>query len=178
MITTITPELKQDAVAILKNMSVVVGNDMLIHGLYADDEVSRPDLYKAGAVCQGVKHCAIGSLWAAAGFKAKVEYDEEYDVFDVEEMEFVSERERHLAFQQVPALELAYDALNKCAEEFSARYNVEYPHEGGRYASGNYDFEAAVEHLFENGVIRDDEQINHNDLLIVIEDAIKLIEAT
>ena len=148
----------------LKRMTEIVKNDMLIKEEYVTPDVFSEELAKAGAVCQGHKACAIGSLWLGAGVKMQ---DNGYGEF---EMPGVMEgyRERFFDYGHED-VRVAYDALNEAA----ARFIESNPRVA---VSVDYNYEAEIEALFEGcydetNHLAEDWQIGRDEMLEIIKDA-------
>lgn len=141
---------KVKAIAALEGMRQIVRREMVVAGRYVEDDVSNPRLTKA--ICGGRKHCAIGSLWAGGGIKARVE-DWGHDLPGADQ----DERDEFLRHR--PALRLAYDSLNAAAETFIAGH--------GELELDTF-FSAPVEALFEGSYGDGDGALTKRDLLAII----------
>lgn len=99
----------EKAIKVLDRMSTVVKNDMLTRGEYVTQSVISKKLAEEGAICQGRKACAIGSLWLAYGVRIKGKNGS----LVLPGAESASRYATHR-----PALKLALNALNAEATDF------------------------------------------------------------
>jgi hypothetical protein len=146
-----TAKIKEKAIAALEGMAQIARHEMLTQGSYIDTEVSNPRLAKAGAICGGRKHCAIGSLWT--GYGVPLKWIGSY-VF----LPGVVEAERADFMRNRPALRAAYDALNAAAVSFADRRSLHLDSQ----------WESAAEALFEGHYQVD---VDKRDMLRVIASA-------
>ncbi len=161
--TETTPDLT-DPHVILDRMKQIVENDQVIHMCYLSEEVVRPDLAKAGAVCGGHSACAVGSLWLAGDIKPVNDGTGFYL------LPGVLPGERGDALVDHPALSAAYDALNDAAEQYAADNDYEL--------FTNRCYEGGLEILFETGKNPDGDEVNPRELLAVIDIAHSILRAT
>ncbi len=150
-------DIKPEALEILKNMKTIVANEMLVRGFYVDPQVFIPEM--KNSVCGGHKFCAIGSLFAAAGYKAEqVSYG--WVLFEAFENNRIRE------FEANPALKLAYDELNKAANTYILMHEIP----GTALID---DYTSKLEQLFEGY-----EDIDESDLIRIIGAAKAQIEVS
>jgi hypothetical protein len=105
----------------LDRMRDLVQEERLYHGTYASSH---------GGTCGGDRMCAVGTLWVAAGAPRG----------EVGELLNILQSEREPALERMPHLRVAYDALNRAAEEGAARRGLVISRLG---------FTAPLEALFE-----------------------------
>lgn len=160
--TTTPTEVRDEALAILDRMQTMVDNEMVAHVGYIGEDIVRPDLKKADAICGGRNACAVGSLWLAAGVRLR----KNKDWGDVE-LPGVDHERRSAYLKRKPALRYAYDALNAAAQTY-----IDSDESLGslRCAPG------ALEDLFENW-FRRGRSIDPSELTHVIAAARAAIEA-
>lgn len=164
---------KRQALTALDNMRSIVHNEMLIAGSYIDDEITNEELAAEGAVCGGRKHCAIGSLWVAAGVRyTKTEWPLYGGGVRVTlDLPGVTEPEREDFLRHRPALKLAYDCINASAKAYAEKKGLPFRPEDPWLET----FDAAVEALFEGNW--DEGRIDKKDLLKVISGAKRRVKA-
>lgn len=141
----------------LEGMRQIVRNKMLITGAYVDEKVSNPRLL--GALCGGRKHCAIGSLWAGAGIKAKISDGSAFFLPGTPEWD------RKEFLRRRPGLKVAYEQINLAADDFAEKngYDLEISSYG-----------APLEALFETHYEND---LTKQDLLKIISAAKRKVKA-
>lgn len=149
----------QGAIKALDGFAQVVKNEQIVHGIYVADEVERPDLAEAGAICGGRRACAVGSLWIGAGVPIQVG-ESEWGIST--DLEGVHAEDRPAFLARRPALRLAYETLNATAEELWPKQAV------AAYKAGWYDEDGpnvgAMEALFESGQLRGRGRPRHDGL--------------
>jgi hypothetical protein len=152
---------------ILDNMEYLVERERLVRGSYIDQEV---DPERSGALCQGHKACAIGSLWLAAGVPVRPLVTALGRTTYM--LPGTDEWERDEFVEDKPGLKLAYTALNDAAEVFADEHGI-----GLDLLREDSGFEDAIEALFEGTTpetANSDDPVyllSRDDLLTIIIDA-------
>lgn len=114
---------RERAVEILDGMDRVVKKDKLKRGSYLWIPQRFRHAEKAPSLCQGIKACAIGSLWVAAG----IPLEEHYNQWDLPGTDNPTEWAGGWDFDASrpnKPLALALEALNQVSREWLAKPKV------------------------------------------------------
>ncbi len=150
----VSDRAREDALAALDGMARIVRRERLIRGDYVSDDF---DPALSGAVCQGLRYCAVGSLWAGAGIKARCYEMNDYEAWF--ELPGVGQYERSEFLRRRPGLRVAFAALNDAASRFIKRHPDIEP---------DWYYDAPVEALFET---EGDQKVGRPELLRIIASA-------
>lgn len=135
------PRTVDQALNALDGMYQIVEKEMVVKGHYVTGVVDEA-LASAGAICNGRKYCAIGSLWAGHGVRAVKDPWAEWG-WNLPGVNEGAERDEFLENRH--GLRLAYNSLNEAATEWAEK-NIASPR-------GREDvletFNAPIEALFE-----------------------------
>lgn len=104
---------KQQALDTLEKFAQIVRNEMLMHGVYFDSDITNEKLAKAGAPCGGHRACAVGSLYLAYGVQ--------FNPNRCNSIDGVLPYERATFMKDKPTLKLIYDTLNEEAGAYAVR---------------------------------------------------------
>lgn len=151
----------EKALQTLDGMAQIVRAEAMARGSYVGDDAPP----EAPPICQGVRACAVGSLYLAYGVRSKVAEDgDRYlpGVYAFERKGFMERR---------AGLRLAYDALNEAADRYAERRRInldEHSYMGPRAG--------ALERLFEHDAGED--EVPRGDLLRIIAGAKRRVKAS
>lgn len=159
---------------ILDNMEFLVERERLVRGSYLEQKLD-PEL--SGALCQGHRACAIGSLWLSAGVPVEVITNSDSTALgyylpatdDYEREEFLNDK---------PGLNRALDALNKATEEFAVDHDINLTR-----IMEDSGYQDPIEALFEHNLNESSEEeadpeyiLSRDDLLSIIIEARTLVQ--
>lgn len=161
---------KEQALEALTGMATIVKREMLVRGSYVGDRVVNKKLAEEGAICQGRKYCAVGSLWVGAGIKPKV------TSFGYARLPGVFEHERDRFITHRPGLKLAYEKVNEAARDYARKNGIEdILDRTPKYRAGPW--EAEIEALFESKSRRPGAKVGRPELLQIINSAKRKVRA-
>lgn len=114
----ITEPMKEKVLSTLDGMAEIARAEMMARVGYVTPAVARPR--RRGAVCQGHKACAIGSLWLAAGVKLQPLYRGTGNLV----LPGVSQGERGEFIRTRPVLRHSLHFLNQAASEYMDLHDI------------------------------------------------------
>lgn len=130
---TIAEHTRDEALRILDGFQTIVESEAIAHGWYITDDVQNPELKAKGALCNGQRMCAIGSLWVASG---------EYRRLPNGTIRLTGTQSQRDYIATRPALKLVYEVLDEVSREYVEDHRIFLPKAG---------WEGWLEVLFESG---------------------------
>lgn len=162
------------AIDALDGMKSIVERDQLVVGAYHEVLKDKHDLMDffgdefveniaetAVKNYCGTRYCAIGSLFAGAGY-----HEPDFN------LDLISSEDRRFSFMSdKPGLKLAYDKLNEAADAYGRKHRL-------GMTTRRRDFKADIEHIFEKHFDNKEQnscdttgKLTRDDLLNIIDDA-------